>query len=92
MRLNLTREQCIKRQKRSEKLSAVFIILTGITVITQMFEMSFSYMGISKTNVDFLFDLFFCTTSSHLYFIFAFLAVLCLGTAKYYKTIADLSK
>ena len=92
MRFNLTREQCIKRQKRSEKLSAIFIILTGISAIAQVFEVSFRYIGMPKTTVDFLFDLFFCTISSHLYFIFAFLTVLCLGTAKYYKTVADLSK
>jgi len=94
MSLNLTSEQCIKRQKHNEKLSAVFIVLTGISAIVQIFEMSFRCMSISKTTVDFafLFELFFNTISSHLYFIFAFLTALCLGTAKYYKTMASCSK
>lgn len=94
MRLNLTSEQCIERQKRNEKLSAVFIILTGITAIVQIFEMSFRCESIFRTTVDFvfLFELFFNTISSRLYFIFAFLAALFLGTAKYYKTIASWSK
>lgn len=94
MRGNLTSEKCIKRQKRNEKLAWVFVVLAGVAIISWIFEISFRGMHISGTDVDFaiLFELCFCTMSACLYFIFAFLAAWCLGAAKFYKTIADLSQ
>ena len=94
MRGNLTSEQCIKRQKRNEKLAWIFFILAGVAIISWIFEISFRCMPISSTDADFalLFELYFCTVSACLYFIFGFLAACCLGAAKFYKTIADLSQ
>lgn len=94
MKGNLTSEQCIKRQKRNEKLACIFFILAGVAIIAWIFEISFRCMPTSSTDADFalLFELCFCSMGACLYFIFAFLAAWCLGAAKYYKTIADLSQ